>query len=218
MTFRGNFIHHLCKVRNCNVLYAGAPNTIFEQNLIEDVAGAIALWNQEASTAHRGLFRRNTFRRTGTYWASDNGTVQCCATGACPGGSEGLSCQDRMPRGFPSMNGGLFISRGSSTQVYNNVFEQSAAAAIFVDYGARDCLVAHNTIVGNLANGSKLGDLGAGIYLGNTSGGAYGCTVRNNVVYQPGVTNPPPIVDLGGSNTLSHNVCSSTAAGCRVSR
>jgi hypothetical protein len=216
ITFSGNFIHHLCKVRNCNVLYAGAPNTVFENNIVEDLAGAISLWNQSAATAHNGIFRNNIFRRTGTYWSTENGTVQCCATGACPGGSEGLTCNQRMPQGFASLNGGIFISRGSGTQVYNNVFEQQSASSICVDYNATNCVVANNTIFGNLADPIKLGDLGAGIYLGNNNGGSTNCAVRNNIVYQPGATNPPPIVNLGAGNVLSNNICSSSATGCSL--
>ena len=213
VVIRANWIHRICKVRNCNILYASGPNLTFEDNTVEDVAGAVSLWNQSASTAHNGIFRNNIFRRTGTYWSTENGTVQCCATGGCPSGSEGLTCNQRMPQGFSSLNGGIFISRGTGTQVYNNLFDGNAAG-IFVDNNVSNCLIANNTIYGNLADPVKLGDMGARIYLGNIGGGTKTCTVQNNIIYQPGVTKPPPIANLGTGNDLRDNICSSSTTGC----
>ena len=220
ITFSGNFIHHICKVRNCNVLYAGAPNTVFENNTVEDIAGAIAVWNESGSTAHNAIFRNNTVRRTGTFWSTQNGTVQCCVTGACPGGAEGLTCSQRMPQGFSSLNGGLGITRGSGSRIYNNVLEGNAASGISANHNASNCRIENNTIYGNTADAVDMGDLGAGIYLGNTGGGSTNCVVRNNIVYQPGVTNPPPMVNIGSGNTFSNNLCSAGSAGpigCTVS-
>lgn len=203
ITFRSNWIHFQCKVRNCNVLYGGGPDTVFENNTVEDIAGAIALWVQGFHTAHRGIFRNNIFRRIEGYWSTQNGTVQCCVTGACPGGSEGLTCSQRMPKGHPTNTTGLFITSGDNTQVYNNIFEPGSLG-LYLDSGVTACQVYNNTLYG------------AALGFGNVENGGFtgasGCAARNNIVYFP-AGGEVPITNLGTGNSFGTNICSSGSAG-----
>lgn len=215
IVIRNNWIHHQCKVKNCNVLYASGPTLTFENNLVEDIAGSISLWNAGPATANNGILRNNTFRRMGAFWATDNGSLQCCAKTPPCSGDEGLTCSQRMPQGHISHNSGIGIAKGTGTQVYNNVFENNYGGSISADNGGDNCLIANNTIYGNLGPPED-GEYAASISLNISGHGAANCAIRNNIVYQPGVTNPPQIYDGGTGTTLSNNLCSSADTGCTI--
>ena len=199
-----NYFHHIGKVYNCGTLYLKAPNSVVAGNLFQhQLCAPVMFWNQDfPSFVHNSVAHSNTIEDSGFFWAptSENGTS--AETG------------QRAPQG--SMNtsaaGGISVTRGQNARVYNNLIKNTPGG-LYAGYGAVDCAFYNNTIYGNpstLADPSM-----SGIIFGNQSGingpgfGTSGCVARNNIVYQPGVTNPAPIADLqgGGTNTFSHRWC-----------
>ena len=194
LEFVNNYIHHVGKVQNCNVFYIPSPNSLFEGNRF-DVVGctAIAFWNPDESTAHDGVIRNNFIASAGRFWAS-----------------EGTYANSDAPLQADTVNlhgAGIFVTRGGGAKVYNNIIVDSPGG-IYAGHDVWDCLIANNTVYGNTASGDGDPDYNAGIILDDLAGGSRDCTVQNNIVYQPGVTSPRPIVDLGANNTFSHNLTS----------
>jgi hypothetical protein len=194
LDFVNNYIHHTGKVQNCNVFYIPSPNSIFDGNRFNDIScTAIAFWNPDGSTARDGIIRNNFIVRAGRFWASE-GTYE--------------NSNAPIQADTVNLNGaGIFVSRGGGAKVYNNIIVDSPGG-IWAGHNVMDCLIANNTIYGNTASGNGDPDYNAGIILDDLAGGSRDCTVQNNIVYQPGVTSPRPIVDLGANNTFSNNLTS----------
>lgn len=224
VTFRQNEVYHIGKVENSPTFYIGSADVLFEGNRIHDIMGvAINAYNAAGSSVHNLIVRGNRIERTGYLWAptSENGGLKCCVpkdrctsfgscgSGAClPGGWNGISCGQRFPQGAYTGYGAVYMSSGTNQRAYNNLIIDSGGG---VSADSRNCEIAHNTVVGSTANKTYNGPEGASAGIGVAG---EGCQVRNNLVWQPGITNPPPI-SLGASGvSLSNNLCSSAASGC----
>jgi hypothetical protein len=192
LEFVNNHIHHIGKVANSPGFYMGSPNCLFDGNHFHDIGGdAIGLWNEDGSTVHNGIIRNNLIVRAGWFWAG-----------------EGTHENSNSPLELNSPNlraPAIFVSRGGGTKVYNNIIVDSPGG-IGAGHDLWDCLIANNTIYGNTASGIGDPQYNAGILLDDIGGGSRNCTVQNNIVYQPGVDFPQPIVNLGVDNTLSNNL------------
>ena len=206
--FRNNYVHRMCKVLNCNILYIRAANTTVEGNTFEDMASGIAFWKQEdPPNVNNGIIRNNTFRRVNIFWAptAENGNH---SQGTVNGGA-------RWPQGEWNQAGAaIFISRGSNQAVYNNLIIDSAGG-INASNDASNCKIYHNTYsLSQSPQTSLFGVVGshAGISITDDGGAATGCEVKNNIVHQPGITNPPPLF-ANVSASFAANMCSAGSAG-----
>ena len=200
-----NEIYNIGKVENSGGFYSAAPRTTYDGNYFHDIQGVgINYWNQNFPVVNDGIARNNLLVRNGYWWAAtaENGTPE-------EGGPryQGGTYNTRY-------GGGIGISRGSGTQVYNNILIDTVGA-LGAGYGAKNCLIANNTVYGNPV-GNNPRNIVAGIHLSSQDGGSTNCVVYNNIVDQPGVTIIPTIVNDGVDSVLSHNLCSSSSPGCTI--
>lgn len=172
----GNWIHH----SRVYGIYTAFDNGLFEGNLVEDNDGYAIHLFQQNHRVNGWIIRNNILRRSG--------------------GNYRPTSHDR--DGSLKPLPGVVLTRGSS-QFYNNLVYDNPYGGVTVGLGARNMLVANNTVYGNGKHGIKVNSSFAGsqntriinnISFGN--GGAQiddngtNTTLQNNLTTDPKFVNP----------------------------
>jgi hypothetical protein len=169
----GNKIHH----NRVYGVYTSFDNGLLEGNNIHDNAGFGLHLFQQDHQVNGWVVRNNIFARNGDNYYPKNRDQ--------PPYTLGVPSKRPLP--------GVILSRGSS-QFYNNLVYGHPHGGVSIGLGAKDTLVANNTVYGN-------GDYG--ISVNSSYSGSLNTRVANNIVWG---NSGAQIANTGTNTTLQNNL------------
>src|SRR5262249_7789646 len=145
--WRNNYIHHMGKFTSA-IFYWQATNSIWEGNRFENIMGIAIAWKEGTGSGDHtsnddNIARNNTFWRMGYCWAPTNQNGESISN---------LGSGVRCPQGSPNPDGGgIVVSQGTRMQVYNNVFQEMGATAIWIENCCGSHKIYSNTNFANIS-------------------------------------------------------------------